>query len=214
MYILDKNKDYYDYVSGLYGIDKSIVYDRRGSTIVSNSTLIMLGYHTEAWNRASDKANCVIIEIGYTQYLIQYYDLVFKKTPNYETVVVSFKSKLLETYKNNKHFYDKEVSIVPCRLPWRWRSERHLHHTKEDKEEQYRDYFELTKYEDFIISNPIVNATVIPSHIPAFDAWKEISTFISSKKNDRNVDIENSDVAKLENHGFDKKSSFRNPIKL
>jgi hypothetical protein len=31
MRIIDKNKDYYDYLQGIYGIDELVVYDRRGS---------------------------------------------------------------------------------------------------------------------------------------------------------------------------------------
>ena len=30
MRIIDNKKDYYDYLSGVYGIDNLIVYDRRG----------------------------------------------------------------------------------------------------------------------------------------------------------------------------------------
>lgn len=31
MKIIDNKKDYYDYVSGVYGIDPYVVYDRRGT---------------------------------------------------------------------------------------------------------------------------------------------------------------------------------------
>ena len=35
MKIIDNKKDYYDYLSGIYGIDNLIVYDRRGSVPIS-----------------------------------------------------------------------------------------------------------------------------------------------------------------------------------
>ena len=31
MKIIDSKKDYYDYLSGIYGMDELAVYDRRGS---------------------------------------------------------------------------------------------------------------------------------------------------------------------------------------
>ena len=31
MYIVDKHKDYYDYISHIYGVDKDTAFDRRGS---------------------------------------------------------------------------------------------------------------------------------------------------------------------------------------
>jgi hypothetical protein len=40
MQIIDKNKDFYDYIQFQYGIDKTRTYDRRGSVILTNSKLI------------------------------------------------------------------------------------------------------------------------------------------------------------------------------
>lgn len=34
MKIIDKNKDYYDFLMGVYGQDPKAVYDRRGSAIL------------------------------------------------------------------------------------------------------------------------------------------------------------------------------------
>ena len=42
MYILDKNTDYYDYFSHIYGEDKSITFDRRGSAIIKDEMLVDL----------------------------------------------------------------------------------------------------------------------------------------------------------------------------
>jgi len=38
--IIDKNKDYYDYLSGIYGIEDDITFDRRGSTILTNRNIL------------------------------------------------------------------------------------------------------------------------------------------------------------------------------
>ena len=74
--------------------------------------------------------------------------------------------------------------------------------------------YNIKVIEESRIENPILKDTSISSLLIPVDIWKELSNYISSKGNDKNVEIVNSDIAKLENHGFDKKSSFRNPIKL
>jgi len=70
MYILDKNKDYYDYVSRIYGVDKTITFDRRGSFLVNEKELlepytinIKKGYHSFY----DDNAIFFILEVGYIQ---------------------------------------------------------------------------------------------------------------------------------------------------
>ena len=40
MKIIDNKKDYYDYLSGIYGIDELIVFDRRGSVPLKEDMLI------------------------------------------------------------------------------------------------------------------------------------------------------------------------------
>ena len=41
MKIIDNKKDYYDYISGIYGIDDLAVYDRRSSVVlISGKTLL------------------------------------------------------------------------------------------------------------------------------------------------------------------------------
>jgi hypothetical protein len=40
MRILDKNKDFYDYLAGIYGIDNTVFFDRRGSKKLTHSDLL------------------------------------------------------------------------------------------------------------------------------------------------------------------------------
>ena len=41
MKIIDKYKDYYDYLQGIYGQDPLAVYDRRGSVVFNKDTVPM-----------------------------------------------------------------------------------------------------------------------------------------------------------------------------
>jgi hypothetical protein len=44
MRILDKHKDYYDYLAGIYGIDNTVFFDRRGSIPLTNDIIIRILY--------------------------------------------------------------------------------------------------------------------------------------------------------------------------
>jgi len=211
MYIIDKNKDYYDFYSTLYGIDKTITYDRRGSTILNNNAFV---------NKISDKnyyggEQFVLLEVGYYQYLFHYYDFTYQQNPNYEYksfIVKNYKIKLIKIFNENKHLFNSEISIVTCNLEnggmfyYRKYGDKYIKnlsdiHTHEEK------------YGGTYISNPILADTDIPKFIDGLNIWKNLSMYISSKYNDKTILIVNSDTDKIINHGFDKKSSFRHPIK-
>jgi len=218
MYILDKNKDYYDYVSGIYGVDKTITYDRRGSILIDEKELLdsFNLMHMNTYFFDEKKVIFFILEIGYVQYLFKYSDFDLKKVNGALGMIKyklnSYKCELVHTYKNNKHYFEKEISLV------RYHPAYH-YNWKRRKSEEFFAY----DYEDFsqgkvdiekIIPNPILRGTTVTTYILAEDIWKELSNYISAKGNDKIVEIVNSDIQKLENHGFDKKVSFRNPIKL
>lgn len=40
MKIIDNKKDYYDYLSGIYGVDDLVVYDRRGSVHLNSNSIL------------------------------------------------------------------------------------------------------------------------------------------------------------------------------
>ena len=216
MYIIDKNKDYYDYMKGM-GVDKSITYDRRGSIVLSEQDLlnhvIPSDYHRRyrsmyAWD--DDSVVHFVVEIGDTQYLIRISDLKFKTvsvSPEcYAPISGHF--ELVRTFQDHKHYFEKEISIVPARKKWMWRSWK----TKRDS--IVHSYSELDIVNDKVLSNPIMKDTSIASLISPQDVWVGLMNYISSKYNDKTVAIQNTDVDKLTNHGFDKKTSFRHPVKL
>ncbi|MBO4560588.1 MAG: hypothetical protein J5705_01305, partial [Bacteroidaceae bacterium] len=43
MKIIDNKKDYYDYISGIYGIDDLVVYDRRSSVKLNSGNILLQG---------------------------------------------------------------------------------------------------------------------------------------------------------------------------
>jgi hypothetical protein len=207
MYIIDKNKDYYDYYKGIYGIDKTITYDRRGSIVLSEERLLD-GITPCEFNMAKS-IEYFVLEVGTVQYL-------FRVEVHYNLVGISNQSvpyegefSLNNVFRDHKHYFEKEISLVPARVDhgWYWRNKR-------NGATLVKSWDELEMQTNRFVNNPIVGGTSIAGLIDPRDIWIELTNFISSKYNDKTVDIVNTDVDKIVNHGFDKRSSFRNPIKL
>lgn len=211
MQIIDRNKDYYDHLSHIYGIDKKITFDRRGSVIVSNESLLELIDVKDY--RYSDTYYFFILEIGFVQYLIKVGKVKLKyqneklSSYNYNRVL-SLQMKIAKVYHDNKHYYDTPLSIRRAYIKtiWKW-----------DSDDKYiiNDNFSDTIKEvgDSHIDLPILSNTKITSLITADEIWKELQNYISALNNDKDNDTIMNDIEKAEVHGFDKKTSFRHPIK-
>lgn len=207
MYILDKNKDYYDYLSHIYGVDKSITYDRRGSIVVSDEQL--LGLCVRRFQREREVFG--LLEIGYIQYLFEFSNIQYRTEP-LSSIETPYKcdSKVIYIFKDNKHYFDKEITFCACDLQranyfsWKlWRKPLVITSFKEN----------VKLAAGYKIENPILRDTMLVQHIEGLDIWKELSTFISSKYNDKTILIKNTDKDLIVNHGFDVKTSFRYPVK-
>jgi hypothetical protein len=213
MYIIDKNKDYYDYLKGTYGIDKTIVYDRRGSIVLSNQYII--DYLRKEYHRL-ESIEHFILEIGDKQYLFS--AKLYYKKEGFLYVSTNGVFNLEKIFNDNKHYFEKEITIVSCNLENFHYSYNFMYKGYKVKEFNYSSlsWADVLINENRLeqkIDNPILSNTCIPHFIPAKDIWISLMNYISSKYNDKTIDIKNSDVDKIVNHGFDKKTSFRNPIK-
>lgn len=206
MYIIDKNKDFYDYFSHIYGEDKAITYDRRGSSIIVDETIVDL---STRWSRGwySDPT-FVILEIGYAQYLIELSDFVFEPTPFAMKGFVSCKLELVRKFNDQKHYYQKPMSIhgVSIKRLWNTKTKRMW-----IASESYSEI--ISEIPDRAIENPILSKTGLTSILDPEEIWIELQAYISSLGNDKDISIEMTDIERAEIHGFDKKTSFRHPIK-
>lgn len=214
MQIIDKNKDYYDYLQKVYGRDTTITYDRRGSTVMSDLSVIrLIAPFTDRYDR--EEGAMFVVEVGELQYL-------FKASVDYAKVgiysqfpePVGGTIELLTSFSDHQHYFEKEMTLVPATRDYpydfHWRKGR----TNKYKYIPVKSFMELRVKKDRAVSNPILTDTTVASLISAQDIWIALSNHISSKYNDKTVEIVNTDVDKLQNHGFDKKSSFRHPTKL
>jgi len=220
MYIIDKNKDYYDYISSIYGVDKKVTYDRRGSVIISNVNIIAVsgcslnsnfnGVEKDYFKKEPEYH--IILEIGYIQYLIRLFNFILEKNINFTYYdVIDCSMEILRIFKDNKHYYKYPVSIRGVNLKSHWKNWKIGRVYKYAVNDSFEESFQVNEQEP--IDNPILSNTSVTSLVTAEEVWKDLQTYISSLNNDQIVNIPMTDVERAETHGFDKKTSFRNPIK-
>lgn len=200
MFIIDKNKDYYDYFSNIYGCDKNITFDRRGSKIITDENVVNI------YNYDKHEGQFFILEVGNVQYLIRLYDLVLKKADYlYSTaeIFVSVKMEIKNIFRDNKNILGFPISIRSVDIP-----NRSYHYYKKTRKFK-TDYTEYDVTNTTVINLPILANTQLTRLINPEEIWKELSNYISSLKNDKDS-VFVPDIQKVVNHGFDKKESFRN----
>lgn len=180
MKIICKIKDYYDYLSGIYGIDEQIVYDRR-SYILFEHPMFIKGSELDTLSFFYKKEEYYALEVGYYQYI--------------------FKVKRDGKYANWELIKKIKVGKKIARVPIALISISYMNYHGSDE----------IKY-DMIYNNPILRDTHIPTFIPAQEIYDIIYDYIIGI-NEPNINDNRTDIQKLESKGFDKKSSFRHPIK-
>jgi len=197
MYILDKNTDYYDYFSHIYGEDKSITFDRRGSAIIKDEMLVdLLDVERRTYRKAEQ---FIILEVGDKQYLIRMWDFVLREIEFcFVKEFVSCKMEVVHKGEG-KNKFGVPISIRGAEIPYT------LYWGK-NKTVNYASY--TVSERRLRIDLPILAGTSLTALIAPEEIWRELSNYISSLKNDKDI-VEAPDIEKVVNHGFDKKVSFR-----
>ena len=85
-----KNKDYYDYLSGIYGIDEKVVYDRRQFTVLKSLDTPFFNYHRLETDMPKMKDR-------YLEYFTPYHYLITYPIPGTSLVRQRWKSRLALT---------------------------------------------------------------------------------------------------------------------
>jgi hypothetical protein len=200
MKIIDNKKDYYDYLMGIYGIDEKIVYDRRDS-VTKEYFCKSKGYSWYPNENPFDSAYEMTLRVGNMQY-----KFVRNKDTDYKWDMPKF------AYRGYYRGYSRQVETItnPMRI-----SDEELEQWKENDcpivltISYSRDYW-WNRGSDIVIRNPILSTFgVIPKFITPNEIWENVYDFISHK-NDKKIVDNRTDVEKLESHGFDKRTSFRN----
>jgi hypothetical protein len=210
MYIIDNNRDFYDYVSHIYGVDKKIIFDRRDSIKLNNESI--LDVISDPWMRTGEEF--VLLEIGTTQHLFRIYDILY----NDRKLKYFYKIERIHTYREHKNLFKVPISISYCfvRTPFffmRHKPKRRYEIPSfNDLMEGRKKILNHSNKERMIIKLPVIADTRLTKFLDPVETWSEIQNYISSLDNDKDVSIEISDKEKANIHGFDK-HSFRHPVK-
>lgn len=204
------NKDYYDYLTGVYGIDEKVVYDRRQFTVLARLDSPFFNYakmdkdapkkeiRTTEWTGrhckwvtkyVTTELHCML-EVGLKWYFFQ-----VNRYLN-ESNELCLEWKIVKTKKIVK---SQRLGEPPITFFSAYANYTFWHTEKLD--------IRVNKKE--AIPNPILAGTPITSLIPPQEIYQELSSYISSL-NDKEVTDTRNDVQKAESAGFDRRISFRN----
>ncbi len=199
MYILSKYKDYYDYLTGIYGVDPKLILDRREGysgpidryqhelNKEYKITLVICGRRIEGYRYQN--------KIYYGQDLIQ-----FKNHENSKWDGIQYDYITIRKENYSRH-YNTKLALEPI-----------------------EGFDIINKQHDcpILIENGLNNYDKFPkleelnlaSFIPAEQLYQWLSQWLAQQIDDQqNIKSNLTDVEKLENKGFDKIKSFRPNIK-
>lgn len=207
MRIIDKNKDFYDY---LQVYDDDIVFDRRGSYILTNQDICDLwcGFH----ENFSDKH--LLLQVGYSYWLMIAKCESTAVSCTNAPQCINYSLELVDYWKDYNHFNSLHFGTVDKYFSaeflfskkWDWKSNL-IDEIKRGNYEYKKD-FTVDTYHKINDIKLIFRNTKIPSVVMADDLYNAFDEYFSHLKDDVKVD-NMTDIEKVESHGFDKKTSFR-----
>jgi hypothetical protein len=208
MYILDKNHDFYDHFTKIYGEDKSLTFDRRGSHILSDDDIIRMSYRYHIPSKKEKEF--VLLEIGNKQYLIQLTNFIVEENSVFPSEIEDCDMSIVRVFEDHKHYYNSPISIRGCDVDYHWHWGRGF-----DRGYKFDESFKeaISKVYDNNINLPILKKTKLTSLLDPQQVWIDLQTYFSSLGNDKDISTPMTDVERAEIHGFDKKTSFRHPIR-
>jgi hypothetical protein len=215
MKIIDKRKDYYDYLVGTYGLDPDIVFDRRGSITLNsefwfNDQYPNIGAKLPDTYKYSQKRKEPIL---YGDNKIPVFGLSIISTLSigkftYNILLDRYVEEDGETIGGSNHIIgiynrdDKEkypISFILDRSSFYGGNlTGHYHKIEHGLLQGY-----------YAIDNVILNGTWITKLFPATKVWEDVYDFLSSQKDKEIIDTR-TDKEKIISAGFDTKTSFRN----
>lgn len=217
MLIIDSNTDYYDFVSHVYGQDKKVIFDRRGSEVLWNEVISSHCGVFSKERRWRPDSFLLLFEYGAVQKIIQFYDLQF--IDGDALSLEPPKVRTLHTYRENKHLTPSPITVARIRSTyglWKWGLPRRGEAQYPPERFIPPSLGELSRSLESpknMILNPILRETSLTQVVDPYELWKEVQNYLSSLNNEERADTDMTDKERAELHGFDK-HSFRHPTKL
>ena len=214
MRIIDKYKDYYDFF-GHKSEDKTLVYDRRGSTPLNKETVL---FHIYRYSR--DNSVTFGLQAGFKLFILEALHLQADYDPKTRKLQYGAGDLQWVDSIDNFNWAGQPLQFVDLKLPYtRFNNRWYTYRSAWDRsyQNQLKTVPVMRKKDNGqpdepLAEKPLLCDTAIPALIPPFEIYKNLEMYISSLKTEKTVDIATNDE-KIINHGFDMKSSFRHPIK-
>lgn len=226
MRIIDKNTDFYDYLQGVYR-DDTLTFDRTNSFVLTKEILC-----DKLYSSRRDNFTFLLLQVCNTFWLF----LVEIKERDTWGNVLDYSVDLVSTWKNynrDRCLIRLYEIILPWRVLWQFSSSRFKLKFTKDRllnepqpaidaidHKEYEVNWNLTKHtvyrgSDFNHSEeksiPILKASGLAGLIDPLDIYLSFEEYFSSEKtaSERTESVGITDSEKIENHGFDTKTSFR-----
>lgn len=217
MKIIDNKKDYYDHLSGVWGIDPLAVYDRRGSIPYSqyrdrfflfNDTArrgsdVPLSPRQQRLGRVAGR-HYLCLEAGRRQFILKVERESVKEDPD----KVRLTRTLLGVRDVERKHAQTPLALFACDFLYLFPDAL----SRPDSVRYWREkdwFFRAWGDTEPLVENPILEGSFIVPLIPAEDIWQPLYEYILSL-NEKDITDDRPDALKAESAGFDVKTSFRN----
>jgi hypothetical protein len=195
MKIISKYKDYYDYLSGIWGIDEKVVLDRRTPY--------------EEFLHCLDRDR-------YSLFYLCICDIAYNLLVGNGIIKIDKQLLDLEGFyfdeKNNRINYNHKLYDFRTPIELNKKTDINNQLNCPIVLSSYSSHWvslNIVKSEKDWIKFPKLSGLKVASILPAEDIYKQLYSWLS-KRNESNVVDSRNDVEKLTSAGFDKKTSFRN----
>lgn len=221
MKIISTYKDYYDYLSGIWGEDPLIVLDRRGFSNpffskeeTKKLEFYIAGYKVDGFLKnghiyfGEDLNQFDIQSFETKERIFKYWNIDYKKcygNCNINDIVIITVDYKVGTYSRINHdILSKKVIPDIYNLNEKYNCPIFL-------SGRHRYTPGSSKFEDMAFPYPILKDLNLSSILPPEDIYKKLSNWISLQKTKSESSVDNrTNNQKIEGKGFDTKTSFRN----
>lgn len=232
MRIIDKNTDFYDYIQYMWVYDDSSSFDRTDSFLLTKAEFCEHLHRASYYGKTPDY-NFVLLQVCNTfwLFLIKIEKIEQNKWGTYYAPT-DYSVELLKTWKNyNKarcaikldiidFSYEVRLSLYKHTREWSFESlirkiddlvqaiDTNNYSVKENMNNHTYISGDGTKTEKHI---PILKACGLSEYIQPMHIYSALDEYISMEKqaSERTSSVGITDKEKIENHGFDTKTSFR-----
>lgn len=219
MKIIDSNTDYYDFYQNIYR-DNTVTFDRKDSYNLTKQEFAHYFEYVpnckrvyQDWNR--HKVKHILLQICYDFWLMR---LTVTETDNYGQCQ-DYDLDLIDHWKDDTK-PAKSIELSWLKMPWYIGKENNdiVDAIKHNDYIQYEvfnrfhnNHIIKGKFIEDVRTIPILQNIGIPSIIPPLDIYLALEEYVIQEKADgeRRESIGLTNNEKIENHGFDLKTSFR-----